>query len=312
VKVKIDKSLAASIVLHILVLGWGLISFSARSYEVPQESLAVDIISTDQLAKMTQGIKNGEKDKPKPLVEKVADAKPVDEAIGKVTEKEITTSAAPKPVEKPVEKKPDPPKQAEDKPKDEPKQADKKPDPAKVDPIAEALKSEEAKKPKPKPQPKQAAKATPTPPQPKQERVFDQTKIAALLDKRDPTRESITGSALNASASLGTHSGNSQNIVATWKGAFVAAVRRCFSFPYNGMDADQFEADIDIYMRPDGTLASQPTIVAVRGPAASISRAMGESAARAVVQCQAYSFLPKEQYETWKYIGITFGLKDMM
>ncbi len=311
-KVKIDKSLAASIVLHILVLGWGLISFSARSYEVPQESLAVDIISTDQLAKMTQGIKNGEKDKPKPLVEKVADAKPVDEAIGKVTEKEITTSAAPKPVEKPVEKKPDPPKQAEDKPKDEPKQADKKPDPAKVDPIAEALKSEEAKKPKPKPQPKQAAKATPTPPQPKQERVFDQTKIAALLDKRDPTRESITGSALNASASLGTHSGNSQNIVATWKGAFVAAVRRCFSFPYNGMDADQFEADIDIYMRPDGTLASQPTIVAVRGPAASISRAMGESAARAVVQCQAYSFLPKEQYETWKYIGITFGLKDMM
>ncbi len=311
-KVKIDKSLAASIALHILVLGWGLISFSARSYEVQPESLAVDIISTDQLAQMKQGIKNGEKDKPKPLVEKVADAKPVDEAIGKVTEKEITTSAAPKPVEKPVEKKPDPPKQAEDKPKDEPKQADKKPDPAKVDPIAEALKSEEAKKPKPKPQPKQAAKATPTPPQPKQERVFDQTKIAALLDKRDPTRESITGSALNASASLGTHSGNSQNIVATWKGAFVAAVRRCFSFPYNGMDADQFEADIDIYMRPDGTLASQPTIVAVRGPAASISRAMGESAARAVVQCQAYSFLPKEQYETWKYIGITFGLKDMM
>ena len=311
-KVKIDKSLAASIVLHILVLGWGLISFSARSYEVPQESLAVDIISTDQLAKMTQGIKNGEKDKPKPLVEKVADAKPVDEAIGKVTEKEITTSAAPKPVEKPVEKKPDPPKQAEEKPKDEPKQADKKPDPAKVDPIAEALESEEAKKPKPKPKPKQEAKAQPTPPQPKQERVFDQTKIAALLDKRDPTRESITGSALNASASLGTHSGNSQNIVATWKGAFVAAVRRCFSFPYNGMDADQFEADIDIYMRPDGTLASQPTIVAVRGPAASISRAMGESAARAIVQCQAYSFLPKEQYETWKYIPMTFGLKDMM
>jgi colicin import membrane protein len=314
VKVKIDKSLAASIALHILVLGWGLISFSARSYEVPQESLAVDIISTDQLAQMKQGIKNGEKDKPKPLVEKVADARPIDEAIGKVTEKEITTSAAPKPVEKPVEKKPDPPKQAEDKPKDEPKQADKKPDPAKVDPIAEALKSEQAKKPKPKPKPesKQEAKAAPTPPQPKQERVFDQTKIAQLLDKRDPTRQSITGSALNASASLGTHTGNSQQIVATWKGAFVAAVRRCFSFPYNGMDADQFEADIDIYMRPDGTLASQPTIVAVRGPSASISRAMGESAARAVVQCQAYSFLPKEQYETWKYIGITFGLKDMM
>ena len=311
-KIKVDKSLAASIVLHILVLGWGLVSFSARSYEVQPESLAVDIISTDQLAKMKAGIKNGEKDKPKPLVEKVADARPVDEAIGKVTEKEITTSAAPKPVEKPIEKKPDPPKQAEDKPKQEPKQADKKPDPAKVDPIAEALKSEEAKKPKPKPQPKQEAKAAPTPPQPKQERVFDQTKIAALLDKRDPTRESITGSALNASAALGTHTGNADAIVATWKGAFVAAVKRCFNFPYNGMDADQFEADIDIYMRPDGTLASQPTIVAVRGPSTSIGKAMAESAARAIVQCQSYAFLPKQQYETWKYIGMTFGLKDML
>jgi colicin import membrane protein len=312
VKVKVDKTLVASIALHVLVIGWGLISFSARSYEVQPDSLAVDIISTDQLAKMTAGIKNGEKDKPKPLVEKVADAKPVDEAIGKVTEKEITTSVAPKPVEKPVEKKPDPPKQAEDKPKDEPKQADKKPDPAKVDPIAEALKSEEAKKPKPKPQPKQEAKAAPTPPQPKQGRMFDQTKIAALLDKRDPTRQSITGAALNASASLGTHTGNSQQIVATWKGAFIAAVRRCFNFPYNGMDADQFEADVDIYMRPDGMLASQPSIVAVRGPSASVSKAMGESAARAVVQCQAYAFLPKEQYETWKYIPMTFFLKDMM
>jgi len=314
VKVKVDKTVVASIVLHVLVIGWGLISFSARSYEVQPDSLAVDIISTDQLAKMTAGIKNGEKDKPKPLVEKVADAKPVDEAVGKVTEKEITTSVAPKPVEKPVEKKPDPPKQAEDKPKDEPKQADKKPDPAKVDPIAEALKSEEAKKPKPKPkpEPKQEAKAAPTPPQPKQERVFDQTKIAALLDKRDPTRQSITGAALNASASLGTHTGNSQQIVATWKGAFIAAVRRCFNFPYNGMDADQFEADVDIYMRPDGMLASQPSIVAVRGPSASVSKAMGESAARAVVQCQAYAFLPKEQYETWKYIPMTFFLKDMM
>jgi len=312
VKVKVDKTLVASIALHVLVIGWGLFSFSARSYEVQPDSLAVDIISTDQLAKMKQGIKNGQKENPKPLVEKVADAKPVDEAIGKVTEKEITTSAAPKPVEKPVEKKPDPPKPAEDKPKQEPKQADKKPDPAKVDPIAEALKSEEAKKPKPKPQPKQEAKAAPTPPQPKQERTFDQTKIAALLDKRDPTRQSITGSALNASASLGTHSGNSDAIVATWKGAFVAAVRRCFNFPYNGMDADQFEADIDIQMRPDGTLAAEPTIIAVRGPSSSVGHAMAESAKRAIVQCQAYAFLPKQQYDTWKYIPMTFGLKDML
>ncbi|WP_024507352.1 hypothetical protein [Bradyrhizobium sp. ARR65] len=314
-KIKVDKSLAASITLHVLVLGWGLVSFSARSYEVPQDSLVVDVISADQLAKVTAGTRNGEKDKPKPLVEKVADAKPIDEAVGKVTEKqEIITSSAPqpppKPVEKPVEKKPDPPKPvAEDKPKDEPKQVEKKPDPPKVDPIAEALKSDENKKPKPK---QEAKAAPPKPPKPKQERVFDESKIAALLDKRDPTHQAITGAALNASASLGLHSGNAESNVATWKGAFVAAVRRCFNFPYNGQDADRFEADIDIQMRPDGTLASEPTIVAVRGPSTSIGNAMAESAKRAIVQCQAYAFLPKEQYNTWKYIPMTFGLKDMM
>jgi outer membrane biosynthesis protein TonB len=287
--VKVDKTLVASVALHVLVLGWAMISFSARSYEVPPESLVVDVISADQLAKITAGIKNGEKDKPKPLVEKIADANPVDEAVGKITEKkEIITSSAPqpppKPVEKPVEKKPDPPKPvAENKPKDEPKPTEKQPDPPKVDP-----------------------------PKPKQERVFDQSRIAALLDKRDPTRQSITGATLNASASLGTHTGNADAIVATWKGAFVAAVRRCFSFPYNGQDSDQFEVDMDIQLRRDGSVASEPVIVAVRGPSRTVAEAMAASAKRAVEQCQAYAFLPKEQYDTWKYIPMTFGLKDML
>ena len=60
-------------------------------------------------------MKTGKKEKPKPLVEKIAEAKPVEDAVGKITEKElIETDTAPapppKPVEKPVEKKPDPPK----------------------------------------------------------------------------------------------------------------------------------------------------------------------------------------------------------
>ena len=145
-KLKFDKNLAASVTLHVLVLGYGLVSFSSRSMEAPPpESMPVDIISADQLSKITAGSKAGEKDKPRPRVEKVADAKPVDDTVGKITEKPPveTEAALPKPpVEKPVEKKPDPPKPvAENKPKDEPKPIEKKPDPPKVDPIAEALKA---------------------------------------------------------------------------------------------------------------------------------------------------------------------------
>ncbi|MGA2994163.1 cell envelope integrity protein TolA [Bradyrhizobium sp.] len=314
-KVKVDKTLAASIVLHVLVIGWGLVSFSTRAFVMPEEdSIPVDMISADQLAKVTAGMKSGKKENPKPLVEKVAEAKPIDDAMGKITEKApVVTDTTPppppppKPVEKPVEKKPDPPKPvAEEKPKEEQKPVEKKPDAP--DPIAEALKKEE-KKPPPKPQ-VQAATPPPQPPKPK-ERTFDQSKIAALLDKRDPSHQAATGDTLNSNAALGTSKGKADAIVATWKGAFAAAVRRCFNFPYNGMNADQFEVDIDIQMQPDGKVASQPVVVGVRGPSKSIADALGESARRAVEQCQPYA-LPKDQYQTWKYIPMTFGLKDML
>ena len=85
-KVKVDKTLVASITLHILVLGWGLVTFSSRAYIAPEESLPVDIISTDQLAKMMAGQKTGKKEEPKPKVEKIAEAKPEEDAVGKVRE----------------------------------------------------------------------------------------------------------------------------------------------------------------------------------------------------------------------------------
>ena len=134
-KVKVDKTLVASIALHVLVLGWGLVSFSSKAFDLmPEESVPVDVISADQLAKVMAGMKTGQKEKPKPLVEKVAEAKPVEDAVGKITEKApVVTDTAPPPApkveEKPVEKKPDPPKPvAEAKPKEEPKPIEKKPD----------------------------------------------------------------------------------------------------------------------------------------------------------------------------------------
>jgi colicin import membrane protein len=317
VKVNVDKTLVASIALHVLVIGWGLFTFSSRAFVASEESLPIDIISTDQLAQITAGQKTGDKDKPKPKVEKVADAAPEEDSVGKVTTKKeliktnSTPEPPPKPIEKPVEKKPDPPKPVvENKPKEEQKPAEKKPDPAKEDPIAEAIKRQEAKKPAPKQETK-VAQAQPQQQKPK-ERTFDPAQIARDLDKRDPTRHELTGSALNASASLGSTTGTAMANVATWRGAFQGAVKRCFTPTYNGQDADQYEADIDIPMKIDGSLAAEPIVVAVRGPSRSIAQAVAESAKRAIVQCQVYSFLPKQQYESWKTIPMTFGLKDML
>jgi colicin import membrane protein len=305
VKLKVDKTLAASIALHVIVIGWGLVSFSTRAFEsIPEESLPVDIISADQLAKVTAGIKTGKKENPRPLVEKVAEAKPVDDAVGKITEKApVVTDTAPPPQpkveEKPVEKKPDPPKPVAEKPKEEPK-PEKKAEQPKIDPIAEALKKEE-KKPPPKPV-AQAAKP-PEPAKPKTERAFDQSKIAALLDKRDPSRQAVTGDTLNSNAALGLAHGKSADNSATWGAMFKQQVERCWKKPYGGIEVQQTEAAFAIRLKRDGTLEGMP--VPEGTPATPYLRVYQESALRAIIECQPYN-LPAAFFEEWKYFAPVF------
>ena len=293
-KVKVDKTLIASVALHVLVIGWGLVSFSARSLEAPPpESMPVDIISADQLSKITAGSKTGEKDKPKPLVEKVAEAKPVDDAVGKITEKkEVVTAAAPEPP-KPV---------AESKPKDEPKPIEKKQDPPKIDPIAEALKSEDTKKP-------EAKAAPPQPPKPKQERTFDQSKIAALLDKRDPTRQSITGAALNSSASLGTTRGTAATLSQSELDAMRARLASLWNVQPGVEHPEELFVTIRIRLNPDRRLAGPPQIISTGS--SPRYQAAAEAAVRAVLQGQPYTMLRDETYDQWKYMDIDFDPKQM-
>jgi outer membrane biosynthesis protein TonB len=302
VKLKIDKTLAASVALHVLVLGYGLVSFSTKAFEMtPEESVPVDVVSPDQLAHIMAGMKTGKKDVPKPLVDKVAEAKPVDDAVGKVTEKApVVTDTSPPPQpkveEKPVEKKPDPPKVAE-KPKEEPK-PEKKPDPPKVDPIAEAIKKEEKKPPKPV-----AAAKPPEPAKPKTERAFDQSKIAALLDKRDPTRNAATGDTLNSNAALGLSHGKAADNSATWGSMFKQQVERCWKKPYGGIESQKPEAAFAIRLKRDGTLEGMP--VPEGTPGTPYLRVYQESALRAIIECQPYK-LPAAFFEEWKYFAPVF------
>ena len=204
--------------------------------------MPVDIISADQLAKVTAGMKTGKKENPKPLVEKVAEAKPADDAVGKISEKPpVVTDTSPPPyrsrwTSRSRKSRIRRSRSREAKPKEEPKPIEKKPDPPKVDPIAEALKKEE-KKPPPKPQAKAAP--PPQPPKPKAERTFDQSKIAALLDKRDPTRAALTGDTLNSNAALGLAHGKAADNSATWGSMFKAQVERCWKKPYGGIEGQK-------------------------------------------------------------------------
>jgi outer membrane biosynthesis protein TonB len=297
-KVKINKTLVASIVLHLLVFGWIMVSFPTRALPTPDEdSVPVDVISADQFSHVAAGMKTGKKENPKQLAEKVAEAKPVDDAVGKISEKPpVVTDTAPPPqpkqVEKPVEKKPDPPKQVTETKKEETK-LEKKPET--TDPIAEAIKKEE-KKPLPKP-------VAATPPQKPKERVFDQTKIAALLDKREPSHQAVTGATINSNAALGTAKGSAPDNSSTWIAMFRQQVERCWKMPPGGIESQNPEAAFTVRLKRDGMLESIP--IPESTPATPYLRAYQESALRAMMDCQPYR-LPAANFDDWKFFTPIF------
>jgi outer membrane biosynthesis protein TonB len=318
------KGVATSVALHLLVIGWGLFSYSARSVEAPIEDVVpVDLVADDNVAKAMKGTKDGKKEHTKPLVEKVADPTPVDDTVGKISNKQpVVSDTAPPPTPKveekppekkpdppkPVEKKPDPPKPvAESKPKDQPKPEKKpdeqKPDQPKLDQIAEAIKKEEKKPPEKKPEKKPDPPKPQADSKPKADRVFDQSKIAALLDKRDPSRQAVTGAELNANAALGTATGAASANSATWTSAFQAQFERCWKKPYGALDQQKPEVAFDIRLKRDGTLEAMP--VPEGRPATPYMQAYQDSALRAIIACQPYN-LPASMYDQWKFFAPVF------
>ena len=335
---KVDKTLAASVALHVLVLGWGLVSFSSKAFvSIPEDSLPVDIISADQLAKVTAGIKSGKKEIKAPLVEKVAEAKPLDDTVGKITEKApVVTETTPPPQPKTEDKaaaeaaaqaaaaaaaaKAEAKAAADSKAKadaateakieaealaqakavsEAKAQADAK---AKADAQARAKAKAEAKA-KSDADAKAKAEAQATMEAKKPERTFDQSKIAALLDKRDPSRNAATGETLNSNAALGLSKGKAADNSATWGAMFKSQVERCWKKPYGGIEAQMTEAIFSVKLKQDGSLEATPQ--SVSSPSTPYFRVYQESALRAIIECQPYK-LPAAYFDEWKFFEPVF------
>jgi colicin import membrane protein len=158
--------------------------------------------------------------------------------------------------------------------------------------------------------PKPEAKAAPPqPPKPKQERTFDQSKIAALLDKRDPTRQSITGAALNSSASLGATRGTAATLSQSELDAMRARLASLWNVQPGVEHPEELYVTVRIRLNPDRRLAAPPQVVS-SGSSARY-QAAAEAAVRAVLQGQPYTMLRDETYEQWKYMDIDFDPKQM-
>jgi outer membrane biosynthesis protein TonB len=270
---------AISGALHAAVLLWALISFSGQRLEAtPAESLPVDFISDKDFSQLTKGVKDAPKlEMPKPVVEKVADAKPVEDLAPKLTEKQEV---------KPTQQKTSAP--AESKP----------------DPIAEKIKKLEEQKQETKAEPVKK----PAPSQRQQPR-FDPNKIAALLDKRDPQRQAATGAIMNSSPALGAASGTAAQLSQSEIDALRERLRQCWNPPVGATNANKLSVVFRVMFKRDGSLQNNPVLVG--GSASEFGPALAESATRALLQCQPYTMLRPEHYDTWKDMQITFDPRDM-
>jgi colicin import membrane protein len=292
--------LTISAVGHAAVLLWTLVTFGVKPFSAaPIDSLPVDIISATEFSQMTAGSKTAPKTAPqKQLVEKVAESKPVDNPADKVVEKPEIVTASAFAEEKREPKPPEPKPQAKPEPKP-PKEAEKKsPDP-KPDPIAEALKKDDAKK-------KEEAKKKP--PQPK----FDPKQIEqrlALLDKRDGQRRAATGDTLNPTVGLGTSTGRAAQLSQNEIDALRARLRECWNLPAGATDAKDLNVEVRILLKQDGSLSADPRVL--NRSTNPFFQVAAESALRAVRTCAPFDFLPVAKYDAWKDIEINFDPQYM-
>jgi hypothetical protein len=306
--------LTISSIGHAIVLLWGLVSLMSKPLiAVPIDAVDAELVSATELSQLRAGTRNAPNaEAPKPLVEKIAAAKPVENTTAKVVEKpKIMTPAAEAspPAEsapKVSEQKPPAPTppRAEPKPQEV---AKSDPDPP-PDAIAEALAKDAAKKPeakkteakKPEPPKKQEAKPA---------RKFDATRIAALLDRRDPERQEAAGDAINRVLALGAATGDAPQLSASEISLLVVKLKHCWDIPVGVRDADKLRVPITIRFKPDGTLASPPQ-PEIRASDAQM-QAMIDSVVRAFIKCQPYTMLSPSKYETWKELPFLFDPKGM-
>jgi colicin import membrane protein len=277
---------------HAAVLLWSALTLAFAHHAVPMTAVPIDVVSASEFTQMTNGAASAKPaEHPKPLAEKTGPATPVDDPAAKVSKKEVKAAS-----DSPPAPEPKPP---------EPKA--KKPPPAPVDPIADALRKDEDKKP---PEPKKAEiKPPPTPPkkppQPQQEAPqFDARKVAALLDKRTPERLAAAGEVINSTVSQGAPTGGAATLSQSEMDGVRSRLMQLWNPPAGAKNPQELSVTVRFKLKPDATLDGNPVVLT--GGSGPLFMAVRDSAVRAVLRGQPYLMLRPEHYEIWQEMEITF------
>ena len=307
-------SLTISVILHACILLAAFVVLpNPNEFKVAeQESIPIDIVSVEDLSKRQATAKTVEEPKPQDKiapepVENLKEVKPAPEVAPEV--KTAAHEATPPPEPQPEVKKeevkkaePEPEKQPDPKPLEKlikDTNADQPPEPKK-----EEINKAEAKpaiKPKEKPKPEKKK------PDPK----FNPDEIAAFLNKTDDKRTApIKAIAEQGSPKKGEFnlSGADDGIAASLVDLLRKRLQDCWNIPPGAREA-QLIVKVHFALNNDGTVIGLPEVL--NGSADPLFQATAQSAVSAVMDCQAYDFLPADKYDVWRDITINFNPNQM-
>ena len=295
------RSLAASITFHAAILAAALVVLPKPHYD-PElvEAINVDISNISDANKLTATAPDAPEKVEKPAPKKAEIVKKTDETL-KVAEKEVTAAkeAQPEPPPPPPEAKPETPK--------EPPKAE--PPPPDTDALADLTKKIEDTPP-PKPQPPKPAPPKPSkkpPEKPKKVAKLDTDKLEALLNKENDEKSTNASEATtDGTPTKGekTLQGKDQALSATAIAAFVQKIRECWIIPPGAREGN-ITVKVRIMLNEDGSVNGQPEIM--NGPGDYLFTTTAQSTVTAILGCQNYDFLPKEQYDVWKDLVLNFN-----
>jgi colicin import membrane protein len=322
---------AISAVAHAVILGWGLYSFSVKPLEAPEaDAVVADVITETEFSQITAGMKTAKQmPKPTPVIDKVGDVRePPKEPMIKVAAKqEVLTTTVPPPSPPEVKPPPDPkPTDAKAEPQPStpapPAAAAEPPTPS--DPVAEAIKREEETRKKEEAKKLEEAKKRAEAKKREEARKREETKKheevkrdlsrieTALLDRRAPQRQAVTGTIVNPTPSLGATTGTapqlSQSEIERLKAMLQQQLSACWNPPVGVREARDLKVGVRFQLNRDGSLAGEPVVI--NRTSHPMFHIAAESAVRAVRSCQPLR-LPVAKYEFWQDVEVNFDPIEM-
>jgi hypothetical protein len=130
---------------------------------------------------------------------------------------------------------------------------------------------------------------------PMQQMAVPSAELLAFYNMRPP------GSEFDAPADAKVH------LTSDEVAQFKARLRQCWRMPQRA--APDTRIVLRIVLSPDGSLAGEPMLI--EASAASDGPRVMQAAMQAVEECQPFAFLPRERYEQWREIDVSFSPREM-